>query len=363
MKYKESKNVELKRELTKNITKEVIAFANTEDGVIYIGVEDDGNVIGVENPEKVEESVGSMIRDSISPDLTTCTEISIIKESSKSVICVEVQSGTRKPYYLKSSGMKSSGVFVRHGTSSAPASDDVIRDLIVESDGKAYDKMRSLNQDLTFEYAEEFFRKQDILFGDAEKRTLKLINDNSFFTNAGLLLSDQCDHIIKCAVAGQDSSERFRDRQQFGGSIIKQLQDSLAYINLSNQTKSTIGELLREDSLSYPKEAIREALLNAVIHRDYDMSSPIIVNIFPDEIEIISLGSVHKGLTFEDISSGVSHCRNEVIANVFYRLGLIEMYGTGIRTILKSYADFDKKPEFTLNPKSFIAKLPNRNFN
>lgn len=117
----------------------------------------------------------------------------------------------------------------------------------------------------------------------------------------------------------------------------------------------------RIERQSYPPIAIREALCNAIVHRDYDISSPIIVNIYPNFMEVISVGALGKGLTLEDVSSGVSYARNQVIADVFFRLGLIESYGTGIRHILRSYQEEAEKPVFLANPKSFVVKLPNRN--
>ncbi len=361
MVFKESKTVELKQEMTKNLLKEIIAFANTDGGTLYLGVADDGTVVGVENPQQTEESLGNMIRDAIAPDLTTSTDISQIEVSGASVIKVVVQSATHKPYYLRTSGMKPSGVFLRHGTSSVPASVEAIRQLIQEADGLEYDKMRSLNQDLTFSYAEKFFKDQEIPFGEPEFRSMKLLTHQGFYTNAALLLSDQCGHIIKCAVAGDTKNHRFKGREEFSGSILIQMSEALGFLKFSNSLSSKIEGLHRVDTQSYPQEALREALLNAVIHRDYDMGSPVIINVFPQEMEFISVGGLVKGLTLEDVCAGVSHARNEVIAQVFYRLTLVEMFGTGLRAIMKSYEDFPVKPNFIANQKSFIVKLPDKN--
>ncbi len=359
--YNESETVELKQELTEGIKHEIIAFANTNGGTIYIGIADNGDIIGLNDLKKEEERVCSMIRDSISPDLAMSTSVSTISDDGKDILKIEVQSGSHKPYYLKKNGMKPSGVYTRLGTTSAQASEATIRQLIQHSDGTSFDKMRSLEQNLSFDYAEQFFEKSDLPFGKNEKQSLKLIDQYGMYTNAGLLFSDQCGHMIKCAVAGESASERFRAREEFTGSILKQLDNALHFLDLSNPLRSEIEGLYRKDTQSYPKVAIREALLNAVVHRDYHFSGAIMIHVTPTEMEIISHGAIPHGLSIKDIQSGVSECRNEVIAHIFYRLKLIEIYGTGIREIVKSYEDFSKNPEFIVNPNSFIVKLPNRN--
>ena len=134
-----------------------------------------------------------------------------------------------------------------------------------------------------------------------------------------------------------------------------------SFLSLNNNLRSTFDGLRRIDYADYPEEALREALLNAVVHRDYDYSGSIIINIYDDRMEFISLGGLVKGLTLEDIKGGVSQPRNTVIANVFYRLELIESYGTGIQRMLESYAGSGFEPEFAPAPASFVVMLPNRN--
>ena len=157
MAYKESYTVELKRELNADFKKEIIAFANCDGGDIYVGIDDGGKVIGVNEAEKVMEAIGNMIRDGIKPDLTAYTGIEEIKEKGKSVIRVTVLRGAKRPYHLTDKGLKSTGVFVRHGISSVPATEEMIREMLRESDSIAFDKSRCINQELTFNYAEKFF--------------------------------------------------------------------------------------------------------------------------------------------------------------------------------------------------------------
>lgn len=361
MKYEESPILELKEQINVDFKKEVIAFANTDGGEIYVGVARDGSITGVENAEAEMEKISNMIRDGIKPDLTSYTSIERIEEAGKALIRVSISRGLKRPYHLTDKGLKPAGVFVRHGVSSVPAADEAIRQMLKESDGTAFDKARSINQELTFVYAEKIFQERQAAFDDAHKRTLGLLDADGYYTNAALLLSDQCGHIIRCAVYEGTGKSKFKTRKEFSGSILKQLDDTFSFLSLNNNLRSTFDGLRRIDYADYPEEALREALLNAVVHRDYDYSGSIIINIYDDRMEFISLGGLVKGLTLEDIKGGVSQPRNTVIANVFYRLELIESYGTGIQRMLESYAGSGFEPEFAPAPASFVVMLPNRN--
>ena len=359
MKFTESKNVELKMLINADFKKEIVAFANTDGGKIYIGINDNGDVVGVENIEKEMERISNMIRDSIKPDLIPFTDIEAMTIDGKDVICVNISRGGKRPYYIAEKGMKPNGIYLRHGIVSVPASDEAIREMIKQSDGVAYDKVRSLNQNLTFKYAEEYFLDRGISFSYENKRTLGLIDADGVYTNAALLLSDQCEHSVKCAVFEDDTKFLFKAREEFTGSILKQLEDAYKYISMFNHVHSDFVDLKRVDNFDYPKYALREALLNAIVHRDYNYSGSIIINIFNDRIEFVSIGGLVQGITVSDIMYGVSQSRNTLIANVFYRLELIESYGTGIQRIIQSYKEA-KQPEFKIGQASFVTVLYNK---
>lgn len=361
MKYEESPVLELKEQINADFKKEIIAFANTDGGEIYVGVARDGSITGVENAEAEMEKISNMIRDGIKPDLTAYTSIERIEEAGKALVRVSISRGLKRPYHLTDKGLKPAGVFVRHGVSSVPAADEAIRQMLKESDGTAFDKARSINQELAFVYAEKIFQERQVAFDEAHKRTLGLLDADGYYTNAALLLSDQCGHIIRCAVYEGTGKSKFKTRKEFSGSILKQLDDTFSFLSLNNNLRSTFDGLRRIDYADYPEEALREALLNAVVHRDYDYSGSIIINIYDDRMEFISLGGLVKGLTLEDIKGGVSQPRNIVIANVFYRLELIESYGTGIQRMLECYDGSGFEPEFAPAPASFVVMLPNRN--
>jgi len=362
MEYIESEYLELKEIVNADFKKEVVAFANTSGGEIYVGVTKTGMPVGVVNAEAEMERISSMIRDGIKPDLTSYTTIERFVDNGATLIKVTVSRGERRPYHLTDKGLKPSGVYVRHGVASVPASDDAIRQMLRESDGTTYDRARSVNQDLTFSYAEGYFQKCGLSFTASNKRTLKLITPDGYYTNAAMLLSDQCEHSIKCAIYDGVGKTTFQSRKEFEGSILKQMEDAYEFISLSNKVRSDFEGLRRVDAHDYPSYAIREALLNAVVHRDYDFSGSIIVNIYDDRMEFVSLGGLVKGITLTDILGGVSQSRNSVIADVFYRLELIESYGTGIRRMMESYAGCSVQPMFAPAPASFVVTLPNINY-
>lgn len=361
MTYSESISAELKREFTPDIKKEVVAFANTQGGVIYVGIADDGAIVGVKAADKVLLQIVNTIRDTIKPDVTMFAHCAIERVEGHAIIKVSVQRGTNRPYYLAEKGLRPAGVYVRLGTASVPASEDAIRLMIKETDGDRYEGARSLNQELTFEVSAAEFARRNVGFGDTQMKTLGLVSADGLFTNLGLLLSDQCAHNLKAArFEGTDKGE-FQDRREFNGSLLQQLADAYAYIDLFNKTKATFYGLDRVDSRDYPEDAIREALLNAIVHREYSFSGSTLVNIYDDRIELISLGGLVSGLTMDDIMLGISQPRNERLANVFYRLRLIEAYGTGIAKIISSYRTASVKPEVRATDGAFLVVLPNRN--
>jgi len=200
MNFLESMNVELKEILTSELKKEVVAFANTCDGIIYIGVNDKGEVIGVENSDDVIERAGASIRNAIKPDVSMYVTLNVEQVENKNIVTIRVQRGVSRPYYIAEKGLKPSGVYIRQGNSSVPASEDYIRQMIKETDGDSFEKLRSLNQELTFNYADMIFKNADISFGDIQKKTLGIIGEDNLYTNLGLLLSDQCVHTLKIAI-------------------------------------------------------------------------------------------------------------------------------------------------------------------
>ena len=358
----ENKTTEFKREFVDEIKKTVIAFANTDGGNIYIGIADNGDIIGVNDVDETMLRVTNTMRDAIKPDITMFMDCSCETMENKNVIKIAVQAGTAKPYYLAKKGIRPEGVFIRQGASSVPATESAILKMIKETSGECFEEARSLNQNLKFTQTERFFQNKEIAFSEIQKRTLGLIGEDNTYTNLGLILSDECPYTIKIAVFEGTVKAVFKDRYEFQGSMLRQLEEAYNFIDRYNRTRAEFKGLNRIDKRDYPPEAIREALLNAIVHRDYAFSSSILINIFDDRIEFVSVGGLVKGISYNDIMLGISITRNKKLANIFYRLKLIEAYGTGIMKINSSYANYSRKPVIEVSDNAFKITLPNMNY-
>ena len=361
MKAYENLDIEFKEIYVDDIKKEVIAFANTSGGTVYVGIRKDGTIAGVEDPDHVMLQVANALRDSIRPDIMPFVQIKTIEREQKPIIEISVQTGTGRPYYLQSKGLKPAGVYVRRGSASQPLSDEGIREMIVQTSGKSFERGRSLIQELTFFSFEREMRERNLESGPAQMRTLRMIGEDGLYTNLALLLSDQCEHTIKVAVFQGTDKAVFRDRKEFTGSLLQQLEEVYQLIDLYNKTKATFFGLNRIDTRDYPEEAVREALLNCIVHRDYSFSGSSLIHIYDDRMEFVSLGGLVPGLVMEAIFMGVSQSRNPDLAAVFYRMRLIESYGTGIGKIQRLYDDRTEKPKFETAPGAFRVTLPNQN--
>lgn len=362
MRFRETEIVELKSIVMDDIKKEIIAFANCDGGTVYVGVADDGKVLGVENADECALQISNMVRDAVKPDVTMFIHYETLECDGKAVVAVNIQRGTNRPYYLAKKGLRPEGVYVRQGYSSVPATDTAIRQMIKETDGDSFENMRSINQALTFEATKKEFEKRNVVFGQPQMQTLKIVSADGIYTNLGLLLSEQCLHTIKAAVFEGINQNVFKDRREFSGSLMQQLNDVYDYIDFHNQTHATFRKLLRIDTRDYPEVAVREALLNTLVHRDYSFRASTLISIYDDRIEFVSIGGLLPGLELDDLMMGVSVCRNPHLANVFYRLQLIEAYGTGMKKIMGAYANALVQPKIKTTNNAFKIILPNVNF-
>lgn len=359
--FQESETVELKTVVVDDIKKEIIAFANCKGGMLYIGVQDDGTVVGLDDPDGAALQVSNMIRDAVKPDVTMFLHYTTLEVQGKKIIAIDIQQGTERPYYIAKKGLRPEGVYVRQGYSSVPATNTAIRQMIKETDGDHFEEMRSMEQKLTFEAAQKEFAEYKIPFGKPQMKTLGIMNHDGIYTNLGLLISDQCVHTIKAAVFEDSTQNEFKDRREFSGSLFRQMHEAYEYIDFRNQNHSTFSKLRRIDQRDYPEAAVREALLNLLVHREYSFSASSFISIYADRIEFTSIGGLINGVTLQDVMMGISVCRNTKLANIFYRLELIEAYGTGMRKIMEAYTASGLIPKIETTNNAFKITLPNRN--
>ena len=357
----EDQNTEFKQEYVTDIKKEVLGFINSDGGTIYVGIRKDGEIIGMNDPDGTMLKIANSLKDTLVPDVMSFIKINSLTIENKIIIEIQVSTGTNRPYYLKEKGLKPSGVYIRKGTSTQPMSEKAIKEMIIQSNGRSFEDYRSIEQNLTFKTLTDKMNDRNLPLKKTQMITLKMIGEDDLYTNLAYLLSDQCNITTKIALFQGKDKEEFRDRKEFKGSLLKQLDDVYEYILLSNKTKARFIGLNRYDKEDYPKEALREALLNSVVHRDYSFNGSNIINIYEDRIEFISLGGLVPGLELDSIFLGVSQSRNPHLASLFYRMHLIESYGTGISKIQRSYKNELQQPLFETAKGVFRVTLPNQN--
>ena len=291
MKYEESDRIELKREMIKDLDKEIIAFLNTQGGTIYIGVDDNGNVIGI--PQKLkddyDEKISAILTNNIKPNSKNNVTFSYDEDN---VLVINIKEGDSKPYYLTEKGPKPSGTYIRVGRSKRHATDDEILTMIRDSSGWLWENQVSNEQGLTFDELSRIAKKKRLDFGPHKFRNLKIINKDGKFTNLGLLVSDQNPIEVKFAV--YDKNLDFKVKEEFHGSIVTISNDVLKYAELFNTTSAKIipGQISRVETKSYPGASLREAILNAICHAEYFAPSNIKVEFFPDKVKITNPGNI-----------------------------------------------------------------------
>jgi len=357
----ESEHLEFKREYTETIRNSVIAFANGTGGTILVGVDDDGTVRGLDNIDETSLRISSAIRHAIKPDVTMFVRIEPIEREGKRILEVKVERGSARPYYLAKKGLRPAGVYVRQGPASVQATDARIRELIRENSGDEFESARSLEQELTFGVAEKAFADANVSFGPSQRKSLGLVLEDDTYSNLALLLSDQCPFTCKLAVWGDDAKMEFQDRLETTGSILKQLDDAVAFIERWNAVRAEYKGIRRIDIRNYPPEAIREALLNSFVHRDYALPDSNLTSLFADRLEILSIGGLVPWFDDKDFALGISALRNRKLATLFYRLGLIEAFGTGLLKIKNAYKGSALEPKIEHSPRVFKITLFNRN--
>ncbi|MDR1034291.1 MAG: putative DNA binding domain-containing protein [Bifidobacteriaceae bacterium] len=354
----ENEQIEFKREFNQGALKAVVAFANSLDGTLYIGVNDDATVWGVKDVREALPQITNSLRDNIEPDVMRFVHVKTVEVQHKQVIEITVQKGTEPPYHLKAKGPTTKGVYVRQGASSVNASTSAILSMINKSKADSFEDKVSINQELTFIKAKEIFRLKSLPFNKNSMVTLGLLNDDGLYTNLAFILSDQFDVPVKVSRHSDVTKTAFLDREEYSGSIFEQEYDIYHYLEMLSIMPSEFEGLDRIEYFSYPKSALREALMNLLVHRDYSKSTPSIIYVHADRIEFVSIGGLISNASYEMIKRGISFPRNKKLSNIFYRLGFVEAYGTGIPRIMEAYKDSPVQPEIFADESAFRLTLP-----
>ena len=348
---KETKNLEFKSDITNTFLKTVSAFANYDGGKIIFGVADDGTIIGLSNPVQACLDIENKINDTISPQ----PQYELTVHEKDKTVTLTVEAGRNKPYTYKSK------VYRRNDTATIEVDSLELTRLILQGKNINYESLPADDQELSFRFLEEKAR-QEIGISALSKdvlKTLNLFSDIEGYTHAAELLADKNSFPgIDIARFG-DSINIILKRATFEHeSVLYELEktvemfrDYYIYDEIQGMVRNTVEKI--------PEDAFREAIANALIHRTWDINAHIKVMMFDDRIEVISPGGLPSGISEQEYLKGsVSILRNPILGNIFYRLHIVEILGTGILRIKDAYKNSNKKPNFEIYDNSIKVILP-----
>lgn len=358
----------------KSWLKSVSAFANSHGGHILFGVTNDTHIaVGLQDPQADASRIAELISGRISPapryELSTFPS----DDGTKQCIKLSIQNGPSYPYYYAADRVREA--YVRHGDRSELASGFELNNLILKGINKTYDSMPSSRKysDVSFTLLGATYKKEteDELVFPKDLVSMCMLTEEEQVTNAGLLLCDQGylpqSKIIctrwKGREKGSVEGDALDDKEFSEASLISLLGDAESFIRNNSKSPWTIRGMRREEKSDYPFKAVREVLVNAMIHRDYQIvGTEIHVDMFDDRLEITSPGGMLSGGRIQemDLHHIPSMRRNEIISDIFGRLHYMDRRGSGIGRILNSYAEFAQKPQFFSTEYYFLVVLPNR---
>ena len=348
---KESREVELKSTITNTFLKTVSAFSNYNTGKIIFGVEDSGKIIGLENIEELCLDLENKINDNISPK----PDFKFIKDNKKNIITLIVEEGMNKPYLYKGKAYK------RNDTSTVEVDKVELNRLTLLGLNQYYEELKAKNQNLEFNILKEELEEKLLLknFSKDILKTLNLYDDKNGYNNAAELLSDKNSFSgVDIAKFGKNIDEILDRNLLVNISIILQYKKTLEVFNRYYKYEQILGSERIEKEL-IPERAFREVIANALIHRTWDVNSNIRISMYEDKLEVSSPGGLPTGISEKEYLNGqISQLRNPILANIFFRLKYIEMFGTGIRRINESYKKFAVKPVFEIFENSIKITLP-----
>lgn len=335
----ETNRIEYKQELTEGLEKEVVAFLNYhEGGVIYIGIDKHGNVIGVSDADGDQLKIKDRLKTNILPSCMGLFDVMSEQQNGKTILKITVASGSEKPYYLKKQGMSERGCFLRIGTAAEPMTTKMIEELFAKRTRNSISKIKSNRQDLSFEQLKIYYQESGIELNDKFAANLELLNEDGVYNYVAYLMSDRNSTSIKVAKYKGTSRVDLIESNEYGYcSLVKAVKQVLDKIELENKTNTKITSKEREANRLWNPIALREAIINAFVHNDYSNEVPPKFEIFDDRIEITSAGGLPEALSHEEFFEGFSVPRNKEIMRIYKDLELVEHLGSGIPRILKSY--------------------------
>lgn len=347
---RETRILEFKETITNTFLETVSAFSNYDGGEILFGV-DDGNIKGLSNVKQACLDIENKINDNISPQPNYTLEI----QNSDQTIKLSVKSGLQKPYLYKSKAYK------RNDTSTIEVDTLEFSRLVLEGKNIRFEELPCKDQKLSFEILQSNLKEkiQIETFNKDTLKTLNLYDDVNGFNNAAGLLADK-NHFpgIDIVKFGENISI-IQKRITFENTSVLDIYEKALSVFRDYYQYEVIQGADRKMVEKIPEAAFREAIANALIHRVWDVDLQIRVSMFDDRIEVVSPGGLPSGITEDEYLSGkLSVLRNRNLANVFYRLGFVEIFGTGITRIKQIYSEASVKPSFEVSENAIQIVLP-----
>ena len=335
----ENSRIEYKLDLTNDLEKEVVAFLNSRTGgVIHLGVDDNGNPVGVESTDSVQLKIKDRLKNNIKPSCMGLFDIAVERIGDKNIIKIIVAGGYEKPYYIARKGMSEKGCFIRVGSAAEPMPIAMIENLFSKRTRNSIGNIVSRRQNLTFEQLKIYYEAKGFKLNQNFAMNLELLTTDGKYNYVAFLLSDENNVSFKFAKYSSLDRGDLVENEEYGYcSIIKATKNILDKINLENTTFAEITPKERIEQRKWNAIAIREAIVNAIVHNDYTREITPKFEIFPDRLEITSYGSLPEGLSQAEFFSGVSNPRNKELMRVFRDLEMVEHLGSGIPRILRAY--------------------------
>ena len=335
----ESHRVEHKQSLTDTFEKEVVAFLNYhEGGIIYIGVDKDGKIVGCQNPDETQLKIKDKLKHNISPSCLGLFEVILETIEEQSIIKIIIASGRETPYYIKKNGMSEKGCYIRVGSSSEPMNQTMIEDLFAKRVRNSLGNIKSRRQDLTFEQLKIYYEEKGLKLNEKFASNLELLTDDGYYNYVAYLMADSNGVSIKVAkYAGTNKVDLIENNEYGYCSLIKATKRVLEKLEIENKTAALITSTTRKEQPLWNKVALREAVINAIVHNDYTTENPPVFEIFSDRIEITSTGGLSIIKNIDDFFSGYSNPTSRELMRIYKDLELVEHLGSGLNRILEAY--------------------------
>ncbi len=346
----EDERNEFKEVLNSKFEKEVISFLNTHGGNIFIGVKDSGETIGIKKDlDKIQLVIKDRIKNNISPSTIGLFDIKVVERDGFEIVQIIVAAGNEKPYYLRDKGMILEGCFIRIGSSTETMPSHKISTLFSNRTRNNIRNIVSPNQNLSFGQIKIYYEEKGYTITDNFYKHIGILMDDDRFNYLGYLLSDSNCISIKVATYSGVTAEDLLENEDFGNcSLVKATYNVLNKLNLVNKTFARITPQDRQEQRMINPVALREAVLNAIVHNAWEKEIAPKFEIFSDHFAISSAGGLPNNISNEEFLKGFSAPRNPGIMKVFYDMDLVEQLGTGIVRILKYYdkSVFEVYPNF-----------------